>query len=564
MISPRAHLVASTSFARAAALAVLVVALGVCVLFASPAQAQLVDLQRGVDVADASRAQVTLTLTWPQPASVEASQSGDEWLLRVDQPLDFSVFAALATPLQPWVAAISLGYDTMVLRLQPGVVAAAESNAGRVVLTLSRTVDAAEAPPATGTDANLQARARLKRLKASLLFSLGEFWQAAALLDQLRAADPDDAELLRMQSSVEARLGRWRRASSFLDRAVSAGRGVAARDVAAAGAEAPRAGLPLAGSPEAPQARLELRRDSQQDIASRDGLALRGHVFLGAGVRVGGDYELARPELTGSGLWFGRGSVDRHRGTISARWDDWSGSWIGAEAALSGRGVGGALAGELWDRYGGTRIQLATAMPRWETAALAALQAERDGLTLERSFRTWPTLGRALRGEVQAEVLASIERWRAVDGTADAQRSDWVTAATLRYLSFAVRPRIWASYTVRILGVFEQDGASAGVAVGGPTPAQRAAQRLAAIVAASHVHVASVGAQLALWRWWSVDAHIGYGLNVNGPGALQLGAATVWRPPTGFWAELRYGRGLATTAIAATTEVWTLQAGLAL
>ncbi len=557
MISAPPRLFAWSLFVR------IVGAMAVILAFAAPARAQLVDLHRGADATDSSRAQATLTLTWPVPASVQATvqasaqpgQGGDEWLLHFDQPLDFSAFAALATPLQPWVAAMSLGYDSMVLRLQPGVVASAEVNAGRVVLTLSKVVADAAPAPASAAEVNLQARARLKRLKASLLFSLGEFWQAATLLDQLRAEAPDDPELLRMQSSVEARLSRWRRASSFLDLAVSAGSGGPV-------GEAPRAGLPLAGSPDAPQARLELRRDGQQDIARRDGLAISGHVFLGSGVRVVGSYELARPELVGTGLWLGAGAVERHRGGLGLRWDDWGGSWIGAELAFSAEGVGGTVQAELWDRFGGTQLRAAAAVPRWETAALAALQAERDGITLQRSFRTWPTLGRALRGEVQAEISATIERWRAIEVTGGAERSDWVAQGTLRYISFAVRPRLWASYTVRVLGAL--GGAAAIGSAGGTTVERlRTRGRLDAIVTPSHVHVGTVGAQLAIWRWWSVDGHIGYGLNLDGPGALQLGAATVWRPPTGLFAELRYGRGLATSTIAATTDVWTLQAGVA-
>ena len=458
-------------------------------------------------------ATVTLSLSWSQPVEVAFTPGPGELIMRADQPLDHSGFVALAPRLTPWVSGIFLGYDSLVMKLVPGARAETRPGSSGVSITLS-VVTPGRQRPAARPSTSQSSRRRLQFLKASLLWSTGDAWPAAELLRQMSADRPDDAEILAARSLVESRVGRWRLASSHLDRSRVL-QGLAGRGE-----------LPVDGDINAPGARVEVVQEEQQGGAKRTGLRAGGHAFLLAGLRLLLDYEYAHV-----------GASAAHLAKIGARHDMRSGSWVSASARAASQSSGAVADGELWDRFGATRLSLAWNEPRWELPVLVALGATRDAIGLKRSLRSWSEVGRVLRGDVSGELSAHLERWHARD-EADGL-SDLFANVSIRYNSWYARPRLWAEYAVSHLHVIEVNSGGGG---------------LASALTRSHVHALTVGVVHPLWRWLQVSGFGGYALSYWGDDAALYGAALWWQPPTGLRGSVHFRQGLDSSTYGRATQ----------
>ena len=467
----------------------------------------------------ATRAQVTVTLTWSQPVAVKVSVRGQEVVLRSDAALDHSGFATLGSRLRLWVSAVQLGYDSVVLRTLPGIIVVSQTGPTEVKLTLRK----GDAPPPRRRFDPVAARQRLHFLKAALLWSTGDAWEAGELLGEMRSADPDNLELLAAAAVVETRLGRWRRASADLDRARTL-QGVASRGT-----------LPAKGSVEAPQATMTLRSDSQSDGLRRLGARVGGHAFVGDGLRLLGDYAYAKVSENTA-----------HRGTLGARHDFISGSWLSAHGAVSAdetTALGAAAALSIWDAWGQTRLDVAWNEPNWALPALINRQATRSTVGLRRGLRSLTGLGRPLSGDVSAEVSVHLERWRGGTGEGEERVDDVFLAATLRYVSWRSQPRLWVSYAIIALQVLGTEGNAT-------TPSTNV---LGPLLAQSHIHSVNAGARIQLWRWLELIGHGGYGYRFGGPDAAQFGGGLSWTPPSGLRASVNYDRGFQPTTYGVST-----------
>ncbi|MCB9740478.1 MAG: hypothetical protein H6747_14540 [Deltaproteobacteria bacterium] len=517
------------------------------------AQAQLVDR------ISATPAEVVFLLTWSQPAEVqltlgrpEAEGEGPAALLRFDQPLDGEAIVALQRRAGGLVRAMSYGYDSVLLRLDAGVGIEAGAADGAVRLRIWRqagSVGPASSSPPTGTTAPAisPAALRLRRLKASLLWSMGEIWQAREQFEALRRLDPNDASLWRAVSQAEARLGRWREAVAYADEA------------ARMQGQPRRAPLPLPTSTEAPRVQGVGRFDQQDRVVSRLGIELSGHHFLAEGLRADLGWTLARssPDAGAPAALRTRGDGNAHAFRLGVRYDAASGSYVALAARPTTASFGAALTAARWDRHGTWELHGAWEEPTWTLPLLAAAGARRDGLTLHRTFRALAGLGRPLRGEVRAELSATLERWRAeadaAPGATLRDNADIAAQAALHYVSWRARPRIGVDYVLRHT---ERLGGAAA-----------ASDPLGPLVVRSHVHALTLTARFDLWRWLGVDANLGYALDLIGGGAgptgtVQGGGGIGWTPPTGPLVELRYQRGVQGGAFAAASGALTLQAGM--
>ncbi len=510
--------------------------------------AQVVDLRTASDNSD-GRALCEVWLTWSEPATVGAERERDELILRFDRPVDHASVSALATPLQHYIAGMWSGYDSLVLRLQPGVEAEAQAVQGRVRVALWRNEAMALAEDATPQTAQArpadEGRRRLRRLKADLLFSLGKPLEAIAALSALRADAPDDPSLALAESAIESSIGRWRRAAALY-----------AEGQRLQGAKASQ-GRPLPGSAEAPQLIGHLVYDHQAGAASRRGLRLAGHGFVSDGLRASFAAELADSTVepgVGNGLQSGLAI----QALVGARYDAFGGHHL---ALMGGGGGGGAAllaSAGLWDVLGETALRLAYGEARWELPATAALRTRRDALEIVRTFRPTAAMSRALRGELRTELRGHVERWR--PGEVDVSRDAAVLGAVGRYTSWAARPRLWLQLSARAFLPF---AVSPPPSPGSAKAVGAARAGLLAIAARSRVLAIDAGAELRIGRWWQLEAQLGHGWNLDGPDAVQVGAALMARPPIGLLGGLRVHRGLAPSAGAPATTSATLQVGAA-
>lgn len=488
-------------------------------LFAANASAQIVSL----DGADTNTA-VTVTLYWPQPAQATAELKGQEWVIRCSQPLNYEAFAQAMPRLRRWVVGAFFGYDSMVFTLAPGVTAQALDSAGKVQLRLqlSQAQTPEHEPERDNKPENTQGAQRLQFLKATLLWSLGETWQATEMLSQMQMLDPKNPDILNAQSVVENKLGRWRAAAQAVDRA-NALQGIEERK-----------DLPPRGSEHAPRLLAELAHDEQAGQATRDGLRLNGHAFVAPGLRLTFGYEFAQVQAPAASLLssaLAGSETSNHLGSLGVRYDAASGSWLGLRLSGTANQVGLGVNAELWDRFGATQLSGTVAETRWDLPSLAALNATRDGVGVSRSVRAWNALGRALSGDITLQLAGYLERWTSERDPG--MVSDLLLSAGLNYATWWTKPQFFVGYAVQHVEVLDDTPASA---------ARR--HELAAILVKSHIHLVSGGARYLLWRWLGLAAFGGYGVSYFTDNTAQFGGELAWQPPSGLRANVRYQFGI--------------------
>ena len=490
----------------------------------------------------------TLTLTWPQAATVAAEQTGAELVLRFNQKVSYEAFAATYPRLGKWLAAADFGYDSVVLTLQPGAAAVAELQNGSIVLRLTQAAVEAVAPegPTPPLHADEGGLKRLQLLKAALAWATGEVWEAAELLEVLAAQDPTNSDVLGAKSVVEARLGRWRHATLYNDRAQ------------ALVGTADRSGLPLRGSEHAPRVVAQWRADDLPGVAMRMGVRAQGHGFVADGLRLTAAYERADVTAAAGGLLAPAAvgtapqpqSLTDHLADVGLRYDAPSGSWWHVRGLATPAGAGVAGHGELWDRYGTTWLSASANEPLWDLASLVALQATRSSVGIGRRVGAWAELGRALGGDLTAQFSAHLERWHAARDPGG--QTDLIATASAQFATQTEHPRMLVSYAVSHLQVLSD-----------PIAAGKGGSKLASVLARHHLHVATVGLQWPLWQWLAVSGFGGYGLSVYSANSAQFGGAVGWQPPTGFQALIQVQRGVSTDAYGVAASTLRATAGMA-
>ncbi len=503
-----------------------------CFLLPTTAGAQLITTDLAPGLANARA--VVITLTWPEPVVAEVEHRFDEMIFRLDRPLNQGAFSALAPRISKWVRNVLLGYDSVVVQLAPQVTANVAQSKGKIVIQLS--AQTPEAPPAQG-DRNT-ARDRLAFLKAVILWSIGEISAAADLLEKMGNAHPKNIEILAARSVVETRLDRWRRASILLHRAKSA-QGLPSRGM-----------LPVLGSNHAPHALVKWHDDRQEDGTIRQGMAVSGHGFMSAGLRMRAGYQYAdvnaAPDAALRSFLDVKGHSS-HLVTLQVRHDRTDGSWLGATLLGSPTPAGLRLQGERWDRWGSTNLSMSIREPRWELPVLIGLRAVRDALSVTRKLRSWSQLGRPLRGQITARMGLQLERWK-LSG-ADESMVDLLASGSLLYVSWRAGPRLWAEYSVIHLQPLTTDTGDIHHAT------------LVATLKQSHMHSLNIGAQQPIWNWLQMEAFGGYSLNYWDRNATQFGASLSWMPPSGFQLVARYQRVMQPATYGAMTAKLTIHAG---
>ncbi|HEY0835298.1 MAG TPA: tetratricopeptide repeat protein [Azospirillum sp.] len=161
-----------------------------------------------------------LTLSWPQPVTVERQQTGRELTLRFSRPIgDGTGIAGIPDRLSGWVENTQYGYDSLLLVLAPDVAVSAAPQRTGVRLDFSR---AAPAGPqaAQRAEADRAADRRLDYYRALVTLEEGEVRAARERLRGLVAANPRDREMVELLAQAEERLGRWREAVRLYDRAL--------------------------------------------------------------------------------------------------------------------------------------------------------------------------------------------------------------------------------------------------------------------------------------------------------------------------------------------------------
>ncbi|MCB1737371.1 MAG: hypothetical protein KDI42_04515, partial [Gammaproteobacteria bacterium] len=167
---------------------------------------------------EADAAGFDLRFAKPVQVSREARDGG--WVLRFSQPLDADLDAAAST-LKLWVASMWGGFDSLLIKPQPGTEVDFTVDDHGVRVALHRRLVAPEAAKPTVAQPNPRQQLRLARLEAIWLVENGRIHEAVLALRGLVEMHPNEADLRIDLAGVEARLGHWRAALEHYDQALA-------------------------------------------------------------------------------------------------------------------------------------------------------------------------------------------------------------------------------------------------------------------------------------------------------------------------------------------------------
>ena len=313
----------------------------------------------------------------PGLADASSRQTGREVLLAVPgtmPPVDAAALAACADGL---LQGVSLGYDTLLLTLAPGVTLATRSVAEGLQLELAR---AASPPEATAEEEDAPAEdpgaLRLRLLEAQLEARTGQFARARDSFEALRGAMPDSPEPLAGLAGLAARSGRDRSAIALYQEAQ-------ARDPEAPDLAAAVAGLARNAGPRL-RADFEYRELQGGAGTGRARAAIGGLDLqqpFGDGWRFGLVAEVAGIDAAQVQRRDGRVTAfagERERGELSVR-RDWMGGQVMVGSLFLNEGTPGlGLRAELPDDAGATLLRAELRRPYWDFFQAMIDRATRD------------------------------------------------------------------------------------------------------------------------------------------------------------------------------------------
>jgi hypothetical protein len=184
------------------------------------------------------------SLTWDAPVAIQAEQEMREVTLRFGQPLSDAPISDLGTQLVGAVESIRYGYDSVLLRLSPGVKADVVITATGVTVTFTRSATRQDRPigpsqlnfvrakALLGAGEVAAARAELQRFisetplspeiartarVARIEGSSGSIWRSFSAFDRLLRSNPGNSVLLAHYATVLIDSGKLRLARNVLD-----------------------------------------------------------------------------------------------------------------------------------------------------------------------------------------------------------------------------------------------------------------------------------------------------------------------------------------------------------
>jgi len=172
------------------------------ILLGAVASAQTVSIER-------SETNGTLDILWPGVPAASWERQGTELVLRFGRAVEALDLGDIQRRLSRWIESASAGYDTVLLRMLPGVIVDIRAAPGSTRIALSGT--------ASGDPA---AARRLEQLRARLEAESGQTAAAEARLSALARAQPTDPDIMVQRAGLAEKQGRWPKALGLYDQAL--------------------------------------------------------------------------------------------------------------------------------------------------------------------------------------------------------------------------------------------------------------------------------------------------------------------------------------------------------
>ena len=262
---------------------------------------------------------------------------------------------------------VSIGYDTLLLRLTPGVAVTRVDEKNTLHLVLQPNLGTARTeilPAQPTTEADKEGAQRLRLLGAQIMAQSGQVSEARQQFGELILAMPGTPEPMSGLAGLEQGTGRWRQALALYDRALQLDPGNPSVEDAISEIQRNH-GSRL-------RADFEYRRTDGGEgtgisIAAIEGLS--GQQYFGDGWQLGYSANLAWVDA--SQVQQPSGAVEsvvglRQRSEISVQHDGLDGIVVAGSAYLTGEIPGAGIRGELPDDSGTTFLRADYRRPDWD------------------------------------------------------------------------------------------------------------------------------------------------------------------------------------------------------
>jgi hypothetical protein len=312
-------------------------------------------------------------------------QDGREVLVSFSHPLPNFDAQALQDQAVGLLEGVSVGYDTLLLRLTPGVSVARMDEAGGLQLALQSTPGAARAATPPGqpvTEADKEGAQRLRLLAAQIAAQSGQISGARQQFGDLLLAMPGNPEPMTGLAGLEQTTGRWRQALDLYNRALQLDPGNPSVEDAISTIQRTH-GSRL-------RADFEYRRTdggegSGISIAAIEGLS--GQQSFNEGWQLAYSANLAWADATK--VQQPNGAVEniiglRQRSEISLQHDALDGIVLAGSAYLTGEIPGAGIRSELPDDSGTTFLRADYRRPDWDFFQSLVDNGTRDRISVGR------------------------------------------------------------------------------------------------------------------------------------------------------------------------------------
>ena len=347
-----------------------------------------------------------LTIDMPGASGARLRRDGREVLLSFPRALPQFDASALQRRAEGLLAGVSVGFDTLLLHLEPGVAATRVDSGGSLRLLLQRRPEGTqvelpqEQSSATAPGGRLgavesggppsrvpalrdeQGELRLRLLEAQLLAQTGQLAEARRRFEDLRQAMPESAEPLNGLAGAAWRTGRWRQALGLYREALlidPTDRSVADAAEAIERVHARRL-----------RTDFEYREirggvDTGRATATIGGVG--GHQPFGDGWRLGFSFDLAyvdASQVQRSDGSIGSFSGLRHRAELYLQHDGLDGKVFAGSLFVTGDTPGFGVRAELPDDRGATSLRAEYRRPNWDFVQSLVGDGTRDRLAVGR------------------------------------------------------------------------------------------------------------------------------------------------------------------------------------
>ncbi len=316
---------------------------------------------------------------------VTLKQDGREILVSFPHPLPEFNAQALQDESSGLLEAVSVGYDTLLLRVSPGVTVSKTAEQGDVRLMVQPTTGGTGSevlPAEAATESDKEGAQRLRMLGAQLMARTGQVSEARAQFGDLILTMPENPEPMSGLAGVEQTAGRWRQALSLYERAQQ----LDPEDPSIADA------IDAIKHEHAPRLRadFEFRRTNAgqgSGISTAAIGGLSGQQNFGDAWHLGVSINTAGVDA--SQVQQPSGAVEsitgvRQRSELSLQHDSLNGIVVAASAYLTGAIPGVGIRGELPDDHGTTYLRADYRRPDWDFFQSIVDNGTRDRVAIGR------------------------------------------------------------------------------------------------------------------------------------------------------------------------------------